>query len=148
VFRRLGDLISKKRRRMMTQLKEIDFGCLICPRCDAEEGTGNLHHVGFDIYEREEDAEVVTKIEVSSIYDREDPVDPNFGLGQVLKVSQIKSDDADNPSLRRRGVVIHFYCEQCGENIALTFAQHKGDTIMKWQYVGSGEDEDVIELSE
>ena len=38
---------------------------------------------------------------------------------------------AENPSLRRSGIRLHFWCEGCGEKFALTFAQHKGETFVR-----------------
>ena len=39
---------------------------------------------------------------------------------------------ADNPSSRRSGLTIEFFCELCGKLSMLSLAQHKGRTEVKW----------------
>ena len=42
-------------------------------------------------------------------------------------------DGARNPSWRRRGIRILFWCEFDCPNAALCIVQHKGDTFMFWE---------------
>lgn len=41
---------------------------------------------------------------------------------------------ADNPSPRRGGMLIYFFCEICGhQDMPLAIFQHKGETFWGWQ---------------
>jgi predicted RNA-binding Zn-ribbon protein involved in translation (DUF1610 family) len=89
---------------------------LICPRCQ----TAYLHHAGVVVYDRGEDGSTVIETKVAS--------------GKV----EMRPTPASttNPSSRRDGLAIQFWCENCGEKpIELTIAQHKGTTEMGWRYV-------------
>ena len=94
---------------------------LPCPRC----GNDYLHHRGVTAFDRSEDAETVLRTSVE------------VGKTTVQLVAQAGSG---NPSMRRDGVVIQFWCEQCGGGddgksvIELTLAQHKGATEIAWRY--------------
>jgi hypothetical protein len=49
------------------------------------------------------------------------------------------SEGSGNPSSRRQGLAIRFFCEGCGgadsdDIIELTVAQHKGSTELAWRY--------------
>ncbi len=94
---------------------------LLCPRC----GNTYLHHRGVVAYDRSEDAETVLKTSVE------------VGKTTVQLVAQAESG---NPSSRRDGLVIQFWCENCGGGddgssvIELTLAQHKGETEMAWRF--------------
>jgi hypothetical protein len=85
-----------------------------------------LHHGTVEIFEREEDGPVLQLSVTDGV------VTPSFG----------KSADAANPSARRDGVRIKFSCEICGADdddddpIYLELAQHKGQTMMSWQFRG------------
>lgn len=89
---------------------------IACPRC----GGQYLHHVGVTVFDRAEDAEAsVTHIPVRH--------------ERVAKVSAA----AHNPSARRGGIVITMNCETCSDAdglLELTIAQHKGSTLIGWQY--------------
>ena len=94
---------------------------LLCPRC----GNSHLHHRGFAAYDRGEDSETVLKTSVE------------VGKTTVQLVAQAESG---NPSPRRDGVVIQFWCEDCGGGddgssvIELTLAQHTGETEVAWRF--------------
>jgi hypothetical protein len=94
---------------------------LLCPRC----GNSYLHHRGVVAYDRSEDAETVLKTSVE------------VGKTTVQLVAQA---DSGNPSSRRDGLVIQFWCENCGGGddgssvIELTLAQHKGETEVAWRF--------------
>jgi hypothetical protein len=91
---------------------------LACPKCGGE----NLHHEVVVVYDREEDATLVTKIVV--------------GKGDVSK-REVKSEGSGNPSARRDGMSIGFICETCPAWPELTVEQHKGSTYLAWRNVGS-----------
>ena len=94
---------------------------LLCPRC----GNNYLHHRGVAAFDRSEDAETVLKTSVE------------VGKTTVQLVAQA---DSGNPSMRRDGLVIQFWCENCGGGddgssiIELTLAQHKGETEVAWRF--------------
>jgi hypothetical protein len=89
---------------------------LQCPRCK----TAYLHHAGITVYDRSEDAGTVVETKISN------------GKVEVNPLSLGRA----NPSSRRDGIAIQFWCEGCGENpIELTIAQHKGSTEIGWRYV-------------
>lgn len=84
---------------------------LICPYCGSEF----LHHDEVTVYNRRgEDAQegLVARIQ---------------GSGVMLKTSQ-----EGNPSSRRSGLTIHFWCEGCEHIPVLTIVQHKGVTFVEW----------------
>jgi len=85
---------------------------LTCPRC----GEQWLHHGEVRVYSRpiEDGQEQETRI---SHYGRVF-VDPY--------------NKRDNPSARRDGLTIDFWCESCREGSTLTIAQHKGMTAIGW----------------
>ena len=125
-----------------TRIQVERDGLLRCPCCGEQCG---LHHTGIDVFERKEDVEYVTKTEVRSLLDRDignpnlDPDEEGLFPGNHLIVSHIKNQGSGNPSGRRRGLVIHFYCEQCGDGIELTLAQNKGSSYLEWRLpVGRG----------
>lgn len=99
---------------------------LVCPFCNQEYG---LHQCRTEVFDREEDQDC----EGISIKD-----------GEVSKVQ------SENPSSRRQGVLIHFWCENCDVGkpegvidqssrrewelpLALAIYQHKGSTFIEWR---------------
>jgi hypothetical protein len=87
---------------------------LSCPQCRGE----NLHHGRVTIYDRDEDASRVTKIEV---------------WDHAAQIKKINNEESGNPSLRRYGLAIQFWCEQCDTSSELTVAQHKGQSLIGWR---------------
>jgi predicted nucleic-acid-binding Zn-ribbon protein len=93
-------------------------GQLLCPRCDF---TG-LHQSDVEIFNREEDSEHGLHVGVYK----------NSMFTDVLMI--------DNPSPRRQGMFIKFWCESCGYDQynkkvvdnKLAIYQHKGTTYMEW----------------
>jgi hypothetical protein len=94
-----------------------EYATLLCPNC----GARNLHHAGVTIYDRQEDAKVTTVTRV--------------GQGNTDQ-HLIKSDTCGNPSDRRDGLAILFYCETCPAISELMIWQHKGETRVQWRWVG------------
>lgn len=100
---------------------------LTCPNCNEFY----LHHAGVQAYHRDEDAQSVTVTTV---------------VGGTTMLNAIPSDLSGNPSARRTGLVLQFWCESCGIGNAdgngegcggfaeLCFAQHKGVTQVFWRY--------------
>jgi hypothetical protein len=85
---------------------------LPCPAC----GCDYLHHDEVKVFCRPEDASTVTETTVS---DHGCTVD--------------ETDGEHNPSDRRGGISIRFWCEQCSARPVLQIAQHKGASLVSWQ---------------
>jgi len=90
---------------------------LCCPKC----GEAELHHDRVDVYTRQGAGGVFGEGE--------------DGPSQCVSVSlhgdvSITQNAAANPSARRHGLRISFWCEQCGTPTAMTIAQHKGATYV------------------
>jgi len=104
-------------------LSLVDMGSaadLHCPRCNADL----LHHFRVTVFYRSEDDDSVVRTRVT---------------GSTVAVDVAESRDAGNPSARRDGMAIEFYCEGCGggkpdDLIELTIAQHKGSTEIGWRF--------------
>ena len=84
---------------------------LVCPHC----GEVFLHQYKTEIFDRDED-----ELEgLHVITDRENDI-------------IIKRDLEGNPSKRRDGLRVHFFCEICRASSALEIYQHKGQTFVKF----------------
>ena len=97
----------------MTPELDVDFfgAVLMCPSCGGRE----LHHDRVDVFERPEDAACGVHVSVAN--------------NQAAFDTAI----ADNPSPRRHGLVIEFWCEGCEDRSALLIWQHKGSTMIDFQ---------------
>ncbi len=101
----------------MTEIKfeqsQKDRFVLLCPLC----GGNYLHHQLVETFERNEDDKKGIHTTITNEH-----VD-------------IKYDSLHgNPSARRNGLNIKFYCEQCQEDLPMLFiSQHKGQTEMAWE---------------
>ena len=84
---------------------------LVCPEC----GGMLLHHMRVECFERGEDDKTGTYV-------------TNRAGDVTVSHGKLK----ENPSHRRNGIIIHFFCEDCEEEPRLTIAQHKGCTLFKW----------------
>jgi hypothetical protein len=101
----------------------IEFGScgeLLCPEC----GRHCLHHDRVTVYDRHDGHEdapttIITKVE-----------------GGTVTQSIRPSDKAGNPSSRRDGVALRFWCEMCPAIAELTIEQHKGSSYLNWRVVG------------
>ena len=88
---------------------------LKCPRCQSNY----MHHGRVTVFDRGEDADLTA---ITAVQD---------GLSATHIFS---SKEVSNPSGRRHGIAIAFDCEQCGDDIELTIAQHKGNTVFAWRF--------------
>ena len=81
---------------------------LLCPSC----GGNFLHHDRFEAFECNEDQE--------------------SGIHVVVECGKatINQSLAVNPSGRRHGLSIHFWCEGCSAKPVLTISQNKGNTLL------------------
>jgi hypothetical protein len=89
-----------------------------CPAC----GGLNLHHEEIKVFCRKEDAAAVTETTVNA-------------LRSVTETT----DGSLNPSARRGGVTIRFWCEDCHARPVLQIAQHKGSSLVSWDLAGPSE---------
>lgn len=87
---------------------------LLCPHC----GEPYLHHAEVEVFTRHEDADMTLATTVGPF---------------ISTTEYVKSEDTDNPSSRRGGIQIRFWCEICTEDSYLTIAQHKGSTYVEWK---------------
>jgi hypothetical protein len=105
----------------------VTVSALRCPYCSETY----LHQGGVAIFEREEDADQVKVVTVS---------------GGAVHEATIANNVSLNPSPRRYGLRISFWCEHCsgagtdeerehgaGNKIPdLAIYQHKGETFIEW----------------
>lgn len=103
---------------------------LCCPNCNNEYG---LHHEKITIWNRREED-----------YD---------GVRYTIKGTSLSTKLAaggdslggpnENPSKRRDGLSIDFWCEHCPEikPIKLRIAQHKGTTLVGWMFYSKKHDQ-------
>ena len=83
---------------------------LRCPACGYEY----MHHEVLEVFERpKEDAE--------------------HGVHVTITGCTVTVDNkmTGNPSLRRDGLRIRFWCEGCDEKSTLTLVQHKGQSFLQ-----------------
>jgi hypothetical protein len=92
------------------------FKCASC-------GEDNLHHDAVDVYFRKYEDGVEGGLTVRCAEDA------------TLKV--ISPDG--NPSERRNGLVVSFWCEHCDDKSQLAITQHKGTTYYEWRVLASEE---------
>jgi hypothetical protein len=85
-----------------------------CPVC----GGNNLHHANVSVFDRVEDEVKTTVTTVAE-------------SGEVT-VRTEDSAESLNPSRRRHGLLITFWCESNCEVPSLAVYQHKGSTYMEW----------------
>lgn len=98
---------------------------LICPSCQ----NNYLHHTSITVYNRTEDAD---QTRVTHLGTNMDDFSPG-GLNDTLTSATVNSGDCDNPSSRRHGLQIRFYCETCDDTKTLNLYQHKGFTGLEWK---------------
>jgi hypothetical protein len=91
----------------------IERDTLTCPHCAG----GYLHQRQVNVYERREDARLTVRTQVTR---------------SGANVMTVPSAGSGNPSDRRQGVSIVFWCENCHRQPELTFEQHKGNTLVEW----------------
>lgn len=86
-----------------------DDNCLRCPSCGGEW----IHHERVEVFERKHE-------------------DSDDGLHVIVVGQEIGIDPhmKGNPSLRRDGISVTFWCEGCPNRSILTIAQHKGVTVV------------------
>jgi Zn finger protein HypA/HybF involved in hydrogenase expression len=111
----------KRSQLKFADCNEGEPGALMCPCC----GSSYMHHDFVDFYERQcED-----------------------GPSHLVRVKAAKEDSINlyswdhpgkNPSRRRDGIRIYFWCEDCDASVHLTIAQHKGCSFLEMEHVEHG----------
>jgi hypothetical protein len=103
---------------MFVEFDKANRDWLLCPGCKNFE----LHHEAVTVFERDE---------------LEDGPSGAVEVGDELRCRRIEGAraEAGNPSARRNGVAIRFWCEQCSDISELTIAQHKGTSLVQWRRV-------------
>ena len=124
--------MAKRKGLLSTESMDVKVvdGILCCPVCE-QEGTGvygNLHEYGVEVFFRGEDSDHGMHGYISG---RDLFMDARGDCGLTSR----------NPSARRGGMIIYFYCEHHSYELEtlhpyfvleLNIAQHKGDTLMGW----------------
>ena len=106
-----------------------DGGMLRCPGC----GNTNLHQYEVAVFYRLEDADEVLRTTV--VHGASPDWHGNHQLPQRrLMVDEMPNDGSGNPSSRRHGLVIRFWCEHCSSRPELVVAQHKGAEFCEWRH--------------
>ena len=95
--------------KLEDQYGDGDWAVLVCPSC----GFRCTHHdsAPVEVWQRPEDGD-----------------QPGVAVQPDGDVRPIPP--GGNPSSRRSGVALHFWCEGCGDYFMLTIAQHKGNTLV------------------
>lgn len=117
--------VIRLKEKMAEELKMKDE-ILKCPKCGGE----HLHHTKVELFNRKEDSSKGLYIE--SLVE-EKPNEKNFSVGNSLDKLKIETIlPKGNPSIRRSGISIFFFCENCDAKPRLDIAQHKGNTILNF----------------
>ena len=80
-------------------------------------GMGNLHQHKYEVFNRTEDSTNVIKTVVKD---------------STVAINHIPNQGSGNPSARRDGIKVHFWCEG-GHDMVLNIYQHKGITFLDWE---------------
>ena len=111
-------------RDMLKSVTVDDLNELLCPSCGGEY----LHHYRIEVSDRGEDDDSVlfTSITTGTVPVGEKP--PQF----PVSVGPKSNPDSRNPSARRQGLRVIFWCEGCAADLQLMISQHKGNTFVEW----------------
>ena len=104
---------------MMSNQVKTEENELVCPSC----GGTYLHHQFIEVYLTEEDG---SGEKPSMRVSCEQEV-----KGKYKPFVAVDGDMRNNPSARRGGIVIQFWCEGCNLRSRLSLAQHKGQTLIE-----------------
>lgn len=86
---------------------------ILCPNCGSEW----MHHGNVEVFER----------------NRDDDVNGIHVYVDGEKVLVDSDASTRNPSRRRDGIRISFWCERCPFPSSLLIYQHKGQTYTRWE---------------
>ena len=91
---------------------------LLCPKC----GSNYLHHEKVEVFECGEDASHGVHVTVID--------------GKAVTDSSLTG----NPSRRRHGLNVHFWCESCTAKSIFSISQHKGVTLVDLNYTDAADE--------
>ena len=105
----------------------VDHSIMSCARCNSDY----LHQYKIEVFARQEDQEKYTSY---TVYNGEPHPDTSSQERKCLGlvVDQDKPQPL-NPSDRRQGVNMHFWCELCGHITKLSIGQHKGCEYLEYR---------------
>ncbi|MBN2759810.1 MAG: hypothetical protein JXQ79_04865 [Rhodobacteraceae bacterium] len=104
----------KKMAKLSDAIISFQENTLHCPSCDGVY----LHQGRVEVFNRAEDADEGT---------------------HVVDTDTVQADRnlAGNPSNRRQGLKMNFFCETCHADVWLLIYQHKGNTFVRMEYQDS-----------
>jgi len=109
---------QKTGKPLLRFIETLEDKMLSCPYCQDQ----SIHQTKVEVFDREEDREDETYTVVE--YKRAETTVPTGLINDNVKNK--------NPSGRRQGLLITFFCETCDGNPVLAIAQHKGFTYIDW----------------
>jgi len=109
---------QKTGKPLLRFIETLEDNMLSCPYCQDQ----SIHQTKVEVFDREEDREDETYTVVE--YKRAETTVPTGLINDSVKNK--------NPSDRRQGLLITFFCETCDDNPVLAIAQHKGFTYIDW----------------
>lgn len=110
---------------------KFDDGCLVCPSC----GDIYLHHDRVDIYWRKQEDAESCNVKINAISGNEISREGPYEIREETYGVAVKTG---NPSARRHGVRIWFWCEGCDADVFMNIAQHKGLTLIDCGFINNG----------
>lgn len=110
-------------------MRVTGLNTLICPECDGQ----NLHQYEVAVFCRSEDDDDVLRTTIVNAPSPNMRRDMEEFPPRRLMVDFMKNRGSGNPSFRRHGTVIRFWCENCDCRPQLCIAQHKGEEEVEWR---------------
>ena len=93
---------------------------LICPRC----GDSYMHHGRVTVYRRKRGKEDAAQLIKTTV-------------GSGVRVQTVRARGSRNPSSRRGGLLIGFWCEGCDARPELSIEQSAGQTFFRWRSINT-----------
>ena len=104
----------------MSNILITEDNVLACPNCTS--AYYGLHQFSADVFFRAEDAKNIKGLHINHL-------------------NEVSESQVHNPSSRRSGLTIRFWCEQCDVLSSLNIYQHKGCTYIEF-HAGADKPED------
>ena len=104
--------------KLENQISVDDNLAVKCNNC----GGFCLHHFRTEVYNRDSEDECFGTMSIT------DDAPP-----ECVKDMKFETSFSNNPSPRRNGIRIYFYCEWCPKVSVLDIIQHKGSTYIEWE---------------
>ena len=132
----VGDLVDRVAVMSRAEVT-FDDDVLECPRCRG--GSSDIHQIDVTMMNRMYHP-MYNGLTMLVSATTPDPVMSRGEEGKIPKpvitTAYVPNEKVRNPSKDRQGLSVGFVCEHCGpsKRIELCIAQHKGSTLMYWQY--------------